>query len=224
MKKIVLMATLSVGLAVMPTQKSHAIVWEIIRQALIAAIRAADLAVQRLQNKTIWLQSAQKSLENVLSKAKLNEISDWMDKHRKQYAVYFEELKKVKAVIIGYKKVKGIINDQLSIVNEYKRAFSLFKKDKHFTDQELTYMAEVYEGIVGESLKNINQLSLVTESMATEMNDGKRLEIINNISERISQVLTDLRKFNRSNIFLSFHRSKDERELTNLKVLYNINE
>lgn len=220
MKKRILVSVLCFVLAVTPTQKSHAIVWEVVRQALIAAIKAADLAVQRLQNKTIWLQNAQKALENTLSKLKLDEISDWVDKHKKQYEQYYDELSKVKSAISGYKRVKDIMEKQVKIVDEYKRAFALFKQDEHFTEKEIGYMFRVYTGIVDESLKNLDQLFLVVGTLGTEMTDGKRLEIINRVAVSIDENLNDLRDFNSQNVRLSIQRSKDEREIDAVKALY----
>lgn len=211
-----------IGFTIAPTQKSHAVWWEVVRQALIAAIKAADLAVQRLQNKTIWLQNAQKALENVLSKMKLDEISDWVDKHKKQYEQYYDELSKVKAAISGYKRVKDIMTKQVKIVDEYKRAFGLFKQDDHFTAKEIEYMVRVYAGIVDESLKNLDQLFLVVGSMGTKMTDGKRLEIINRVASSIDENLNDLRDFNGENVRLSLQRSKDENEMRAVKLLYEL--
>jgi uncharacterized membrane-anchored protein YhcB (DUF1043 family) len=222
MKKIIVMLVLCVGLTIAPTQKSHAIVWEVVRQALIAAIKAADIAVQRLQNKTIWLQNAQKTLENTLSKLKLDEISDWLDKNREQYAKYFDELRKVKEMISGYQKVKEIMAKQVQIVEEYKRAFALFKQDKHFSSAEIEYMVKVYTGIVDESLKNLDQLFLVINAYSTEMTDGRRLEIISAVARHIDENLNDLRDFNSQNVRLSLQRAKDEQEVKRVKALYGI--
>jgi hypothetical protein len=222
MKKIVVMLMLCVGLTIAPTQKSHAIVWEVVRQALIAAIKAMDIAVQRLQNKTIWLQNAQKAMENTLSKLKLDEISEWTSKQKEQYAKYFDELKRVKEAISGYKKVKEIMQKQIRIVEEYKHAFGLFKKDKHFTDTEIRYMVMVYTGIVDESIKNIDQLFLVVNALHTQMTDGKRLEIINAVAGHIDENLNDLREFNNQNIKLSIQRSRDEKEVEIVKAMYGI--
>src|SRR5688572_10980502 len=47
---------------------------EVIKQGVVKVIRAVDLKIQRLQNETIWLQHAQKVMENTLSKLKLEEI------------------------------------------------------------------------------------------------------------------------------------------------------
>lgn len=222
MKKIVMMVVLSLSLTIAPTQRSHAVVWVVVQQALKAVIRAMDLAVQRLQNKTIWLQNAQKALENTLTKLKLDEISDWTEKHKKQYAKYFDELRKVKEAISGFKKVKEIIEKQVMIVKEYKSAFNLFRQDKHFTSQEVEYMVRVYTGIIDESIKNLDQLFLVVNTFNTEMTDGKRLDIINTVAGHIDENLNDLRAFNNENIKLSIQRSRDEAEVARVKAIYGI--
>jgi len=178
--------------------------------------------VQRLQNKTIWLQNAQKALENTLSKLKLDEITDWVDKHKEQYAKYFDELAKVKQAISGYKKVKEIMQKQVAIVDEYKRAFNLFKNDKHFTAGEIEYMVQVYTGIVDESLKNLDQLFLVINALGTEMTDGKRIEIIGNVAAHIDENLNDLRDFNSQNVRLSLQRARDEKEINVVKAYYGL--
>src|SRR5687768_13962800 len=81
---------------------------EVIAQAVKKVIRAVDLKIQRLQNKTVWLQSAQKTLENEMSKLKLEEITDWVEAQRKLYDDYFQELWKVKAALAYYGRVKTI--------------------------------------------------------------------------------------------------------------------
>ena len=222
MKKIIVVLMLSVCFAITPTQKSHAVVWVLVQAAIKKVIRAMDLAVQRLQNKTIWLQNAQKTLENAMSKLQLDQISDWTGKQKEQYAVYFDELRKVKEAISGYKKVKEIMQKQSQIVVEYKRAFNLFRQDKHFTAQEVDYMLKVYTGIVNESLKNIDLLLLVVNSLNTEMTDGKRIEIINTAANNIDVTLNDLREFNSQNVKLVLQRVTDEREINTVKALYGV--
>ncbi|TXI87459.1 MAG: conjugal transfer protein TraI [Chryseobacterium sp.] len=222
MKKTVVMIMLCLGMTIAPTQKSDAIVWTLVRKAMVAAIKAMDLAVQRLQNKTIWLQNAQKALENSLSRLKLDEISEWTDKQKEQYSKYFDELKKVKDAIVGYKKVKEIMQKQVRIVDEYKSAFELFRQDKNFTSQEVEYMVQVYTGIIDESLKSLNQLFLIINSYNTQMSDGKRLEIINGVTGLIDENLNDLREFNSQNMKLSIQRAKDEKDIKRVKALYGI--
>ena len=80
-------------IAVIPSvSKAQMPIAEIIKEGIKKVIKAVDLQIQRLQNKTIWLQNAQKAIENEMSKLKLDDISDWVEKQRKLYADYFDEL------------------------------------------------------------------------------------------------------------------------------------
>ena len=98
MKRIFIVLLLSVAISGMPNQKAEASIpiLAIIKEAIEKVIKAVDLMVQRLQNKTIWLQNAQKVLENKLNELKLTEIAEWTEKHRKLYKEYYDELWKVR--------------------------------------------------------------------------------------------------------------------------------
>src|SRR6187431_2092011 len=106
MKKTLAIVCMDLCFMVLPIQKINAQipVAEIIKTAVIKVIKAVDLQIQRLQNETIWLQNAQKTLENAMSKLKLNEIRDWSERQRKQYDDYFQELWKVKIALTSYNR------------------------------------------------------------------------------------------------------------------------
>ena len=72
MKKKLAMVCMGLCLMVLPVNQANAqiAIAEIIKAAITKVIKAVDLQVQRLQNKTIWLQNAQKTLENNMSKLK----------------------------------------------------------------------------------------------------------------------------------------------------------
>ncbi len=195
---------------------------DIIKAAVKKVIKALDLQMQRLQNKTIWLQNAQKTLENKMSQLKLNEIKDWVEKQRKLYDDYFKELWKVKAALAYYKRVKDIIERQVQMVNEYKGAWAIFKQDKNFTAEELDYMYNIYSGMMDESLKSIDQLFLVVNAFTTQMSDAKRLEIINTVSDNLEQQYVDLKDFNNQNKMLSIQRANELGEIEYVKRLYGL--
>lgn len=221
-----LLATVCLGMCCMflPLQKSQAQIpiYDIIKAAVKKAIKAADLQIQRLQNKTIWLQNAQKTLENKMSQLKLNEIRDWVQKQKKLYEDYFEELKKVKSAIANYSRVKDIIQQQIAMVSEYKGAWNLFRQDKNFTAEELDYMLNIYTGMMDESLKNIDQLFLVVNAYSTQMTDAKRLEIINTVADNIQAQYFDLKEFNTQNKMLSLQRASELGEIEYVRRLYGI--
>lgn len=195
---------------------------EIVKAVAKKVIKAIDLRIQKLQNKTIWLQNAQKKIENILSKLKLDEISDWTQKQKELYKNYYEELAKVKSIITYYQRIKDISEKQVRLVDEYERAWNLFQKDAHFNSSELDYMQSVYSGILDESLKNIDQIFLVLDSFTTQMSDAKRLEIINAAADQIDANYDDLTLFNRQNILLSLQRAKTEHDVKSVKQFYGI--
>jgi predicted transcriptional regulator YheO len=224
MKKILIITGIVLSISIAPVQKTNAQIpiLEIIKAAVKKVIKAVDLKIQRLQNKTIWLQNAQKTLENKMSKLKLTEISDWSKKQKELYAKYFDELWKVKNAISSYQAVRDIIKKQVQLVQEYAKAFNLSKQDKNFTVDELDYMQKVYTGILDESIKNIDQIQLVINAFATQMSDAKRLEIIHTAGDNIDQNITDLRQFNQQNITISLQRSKERNDIDVVKKLYGL--
>ncbi len=197
---------------------------EIIKAGVKKVIKAMDLRIQRLQNKTIWLQNLQKTLENGLSKLKLTEIADWSAKQELLFKNYYEELTKVKSVIRYYQLIKQIVLMQKSMLQEYQRAWNLLKKDKHFVPAELNYMQKVYSGILKESVKNIDLINLVLGSLQTQTSDAKRLEMINNTADDVAQLYDDLKKFNQQNILLTLQRAKSENEVDFLRKVYGLND
>lgn len=224
MKRLLAIGGLLLCCMFMPVQKAQGQdpILEIIRQGIKKVIVAVDLKIQRLQNKTIWLQNAQKTLENTMSKLHLDDISDWVERQRVLYADYFEELRKVKVALTYYQRVRDIITQQVRLVNEYKAAWALFKQDKNFTADELDYMFGVYTGMMDESVKHIDQLFLVINAFVTQMSDAKRLEVINIVAANVEQTLMDVKEFNEENKMISLQRATEKNEIEYVKKLYGL--
>lgn len=226
MKKLMIYmpASMIVLMVSLPSQKANAqlAIMEVIKAGVKKVIKAVDLKIQRMQNETIWLQNAQKVMENQLSKVKLGEIAKWTEKQKELYSKYYTDLWKVKAAITYYQRIKDITRKQVMLVEEYKKAWDLASQDKNFTSSDLDYMKSVYTGILKDSAKNLDQILLVVNSFKTQMSDAKRLELINAAADRIETNFTDLRQFNSNNILMSLQRSKGLTEVKQVQELYGI--
>ena len=216
MKKIFLIVFLIAGTA--KTANAQIVILDIIK----AAINAADLVVQQIQNETIVLQNAQKELENIMTKLDLDDITDWVQKTKDLYSEYYNELETVKDIISGYDKIKSLVDMQARIVSQYQSAYGLFKQDKHFSVTELDYMANVYAGILDQSLKNLDQALLVINSLSTSMTDAQRLNIINSASGGMQKNYDDLKRFNNQNIQLSLQRGAAQGNIDEVKEMYGL--
>lgn len=222
-KRIMFIVLLVLASTTPVKQAEAAIPWaEIIKQAIKRVVRAMDLLVQRRQNRQIRLQNAQKALENTMAKLKLDEIEDWVKKQRDLYKEYYQELKKVKAVIAYYFRIKAIADKQADILKQYQTAWSLFRNDRHFTAHELGHMQKIYEGILAETGRCVELLELVVKSFTLQMTDVKRLEIIERAADATDQILDELNSFNQENKLLSLSRAKNEFDAKVVKSLYGL--
>ncbi len=223
MQRFVLITCISLIVCVAPIKMYAQIpVAEAIKQGVTKVIKAVDLQVQRLQNKTIWLQNAQKVIENSMSELHLSEITEWAQKQTDLYNEYYSSLSKVKSIITYYHQIKDISNKQAQLIAEYKHAWSNIRQDNHFSVAEVNYMSQVYTGILDESIKNIDQLLLVVNSFVTQMADAKRMEIINSVADKVDKNYNDLHQFNNQNAILSLQRAKDMNDAAVVKWMYGL--
>ena len=185
-------------------------------------LNAIDLEVENLQNQTVWLQDAQKELENAMAELQLDGITNWVQQTKDLYSEYYQELSLVKQIIADYDKVKTIIQLQSKIVSEYKSAYARFQQDKNFSSSEITYMYNVYSGIIDASLKNLDQALLVVNDFVTQMSDGSRMNIIDGAAKGMQKNYNDLKQFNNQNIQLSLQRAYENNNLGTVKQLYGL--
>ena len=195
---------------------------EVIKAGVKKVVKAVDLKVQRLQNKTIWLQQAQKTLENQLSKLKLEDIAQWTERQKTLYAQYYKELWEVKSAITYMKHLKELVESQSHLLNEYQWAWGLLSRDTHFSPEELLHMQEVYAGMLQAGMQHVEDIRLVVHSFGTQMSDAARLKIIHQAGDNISETLSDLRRFNHQNMQVSLQRAASLSELHQLQKLYGI--
>ena len=194
----------------------------VIREGVTRAIVAMDLKIQRLQNKTIWLQNAQKVLENKLSELRLAEIADWSERQRQLYASYHEELWQVKRALAYYQRVRELVQQQEALLQAYRRTYRLLQEDPSFTPGELAYMEQVYSGILEASLRDLDLLLLALEAFTTQMSDAGRLALIHQVADSMDRHYRDLQAFNEQNVRLALQRARTRHTLENLQQLYGL--
>lgn len=226
LKKTVLIILLTAMCSAAPPAVQHAQagipVAMVIKEGVKKIIKAVDLMIQRLQNKVIWLQNAQKVIENKLSELKLTGIAQWTRKHRDLYKKYYDELWKVKNALSAYKRVREVIARQQQIVQQYKRAWNIVRQDKHFTEAEIDYMYRVYKGILHDSVRNLDQILMVINSFRVQMTDAERLAIIMHAADRIERNFADLLEFNMKTGQLSLNRARTQYEIERVRKLYGL--
>jgi hypothetical protein len=202
--------------------RAQFVVGTVLNQTVGRIIRAIDLEVQKAQNKTIWLQNAQKAIENQLHQLQLSNIAGISTQQKKLFSDYYQELFTVKAIISDYEQVRHIIVRQGQLVSLYKTSWSLTQQDQHFSVAELRQISGIYNGILQESVVNLDQLSKVVNSLQTQMTDEQRMELIDRIAGQVDGNYQDLEKFTNENFMLSMARARDQQDVQTIKNLYGL--
>lgn len=194
----------------------------VISPIVSTAVRAVDLAVQRIQTQTILLQEAQQVVQNVMSETELKGISGWLSDLKDLYGEYFAELAQVKTVISGYHKVTEIVEREEQLLAIASQAMAMFRQNPHFSTAELSQMGSVYSGIVQESARNVDQLTMVLTSFVTQMSDQQRMAIIDRAGAGIDNNWRDMQAFTNENELLSLQRAGDAADYETLKKIYGL--
>jgi hypothetical protein len=208
MKKIWICLVLLLGSAFIPV-KSDAQVYELERLVL-------DIE-KLLQLKNI-LSDLYKGYE-ILTTG-YNAIKSISEGNFNLHKAFLDGLLAVSPAVQKYERVIDIINDQSSIVSEYKTAYNIFKLDKHFTPDELIYLSNVYNNLIAGSEKNLTNLLNIMTAGTLRMSDAERLHAIDGIYSDTHEQLSFLRAFNSKTVALSAELSKQEADLNSVKGLY----
>ncbi len=195
---------------------------EIIKQAVVKVIKAADLYIQRQQSQIIHLQNAQKALENAMAELKLKEIASWLEKHQKLYEEYFQELDEIKQAIARYERITHVSFRLRKLQQMYTQRWKLIEKDQSFTPAERQYMDQVYTGILKSSLESMDHILTSLTPLKARMTDGERLSLINEAAAKMERCYGDFLRFNEEIFQLRASRSRSQRELNQLKTWYGV--
>lgn len=138
------------------------------------------------------------------------------------HKTFLDGLMEVSPAVRNYKKISDIVSGQLSLVKEYKNAFTRFKQDHNFNPEEIDYISKVYNNLFKESLNNLDELATVITSNKLRMSDDERLTAIDQIHDDIQNKLMFLRNFNNNTTILAIQRAKEKNDATSIRKIYDI--
>lgn len=136
---------------------------------------------------------------------------------------FLDGLMLVSPEVKKYRRVVDIIDEQKSLVSEYKRAFGRFKASGNFDVGELEYLGRVYKQLFDQSADNLDELVMVITSSKLRMSDQERLAAIDRIFSSTQDKLVFLRYFNEQGLILSKQRDKERSEIKAAKQIYGLN-
>lgn len=140
-------------------------------------------------------------------------VKDMSEGNFSLHKTFLDALLQVSPVVRNYKRVGDIIKDQLLLVKESKTAFNRFSKSQSFTKAELNYLERVYSNLLGQSLRNLDELVTIMSADKLRMSDDERLQAIDEIYQDMQDKLLFVRNFNAESNILALQRAKESNDV-----------
>jgi hypothetical protein len=191
-------------------------------------LKAQSEEVQQLLLNIEKLAQFKKILQNMYDGYKLlnkgyTAVKNISEGNFNIHKTFLDGLMQVSPAVKKYKRIADIISYQLRIAKEYKLAFNRFKEDKQFTADEIDYLGIVYGNLFNESLKSLDELSLVITSGKLRMSDDERLRAIDKIYIAVEDQYSFLKDFSNNTNMLSLQRKSEQAQIEMSRRLYGLN-
>lgn len=145
-----------------------------------------------------------------IAKSGLNTIKAIKNGDLLQHNNYFNSLITVNPKIKKYKKVAEIIAMQIGIVKQSNIAIKRINNTQQFSTSEKKYIKGVYNSLLTESIKDLDELSVLVSNGKLQMKDDERINAIDKIYYDMQDKQTFAMAFINKAAVLNTQRSDDE--------------
>ncbi len=135
---------------------------------------------------------------------------------------FLNRLKNVNPAIRRYAKVADIIAYQAKIIKQTKATLQQIRETKQFTESELDYCKLVFDNLLGECIKTVEELVLVTTSGELEMKDDERLKRIDGLYADVQDKYSFACSFSEDMGLLAVQRLGEQMEANRSKLINGI--
>lgn len=135
---------------------------------------------------------------------------------------FFNGLKNVNPAIRRYAKVADIIAYQVKIIKQTKGTLQQIRETKQFTENELDYCKQVFDNLLDECIKTVEELMLVTTSGKLEMKDDERLKRIDRLYADVQDKYSFSCSFSEDMGILAVQRLGEQMQINRSKLINGI--
>lgn len=135
---------------------------------------------------------------------------------------FFNRLKNVNPSIRKYAKVADIIAYQVKIIKQTKITIQQIRETKQFTEAELDHCKQIFDNLLDECMKTVEELILVTTSGKLEMKDDERLKRIDRLYADVQDKYSFTCSFSEDMDILAVQRLGEQMEINRSKLINGI--
>lgn len=151
-----------------------------------------------------------------------NKVKDITSGNYKIHELFLDGLYKISPTVKKYRRIADIIQAQAAIIKESKSALKNFSSFNVFTGGQIDYIGEVYDRLIDDSMKHLDELMMVVTAGQLRMTDDERLKAIDRIYQEVQKKLLFLRSFNNRQKMIAVEKLKDKTEDQTLESLHGL--
>jgi len=185
-----------------------------------AEIQQLILNIEKLSQFKKILSDMKKGYE--LLSGGYKTVKDMSEGNFSLHKTFLDALMQVSPVVKNYKRVGDIINFQVLLMKESKNGLNRFVKSGNFSEKEISYFEKVYGNLLSQSLRNLDELTMVVTADKLRMSDDERLQAVDDIYLQMQDKLLFLRNFNATSNVLALQRAKEAKDVYASKELQEL--
>ena len=171
--------------------------------------------LQQIVASKVYLESAQKGYS--IANKGLNTIRSVKDDDFNLHSDFFGSLRTVNPAIKNFARVGDIIDLQVKIIKRTKRAINRAKEMNQFTPGDINYCRFVFENLLEDCLKNMDEVFRVITDGELTMKDDERLKHIDTLYADMQKKVSFCASFSNEMDVLSIQRMREQMEVKRSK-------
>ncbi|MDQ1164674.1 TerB family tellurite resistance protein [Flavobacterium sp. SORGH_AS_0622] len=189
-------------------------------EAQSAEIQQLILNIEKLSQFKKILSDMKKGYE-LLSEG-YKTVKDMSEGNFSLHKTFLDALLQVSPAVKNYKRVGDIVNLQIQLVRESKKGLARFAQSGSFSQKELSYFEKVYGNLLKQSLRNLDELTMVITADKLRMSDDERLDAVDSVYLEMQDKIAFLRNFNASSNVLLLQRARESKDVFSSKELHEL--
>lgn len=154
----------------------------------------------------------------------LTVIGDIKDGEFNLYRDFFGSLKGVNPAIKNYAKVADIIALQVKTLKAYSKDFSKMKSNPYLRKDELDYINSVYQRLLGDCSRLLDELAMVATDNKVQLSDDERIQRIDGLYKEMQDNYAFSESFGKEVLILGAGREKEQHETEFMDAMYGVEE
>ena len=152
----------------------------------------------------------------------LTAISDIKNGEFNLHKHYFGSLNNVNPVIAKDARIAAIVAMQLSIVQQYHKAYSNAKSSGQFNNSEVNYIYTVFANLLNQCADDLTELVNITTSGKYQLSDEERIRRLDELYSDMQDKYAFTQSFSNQTGVMAMSRMKDADDAVILQQMYDI--